>query len=83
MAIKNRVGRLEARAAKRPAQPCATCGAPVGWVPSLEVWNEAGEVLTARCPACGFGLNSEGRPMTALPSGSPRNILCMERLPPG
>jgi len=83
MALSARVKRLERTARERPAAPCRVCGSPLGWVPSLEVWNDAGEVLTPRCPACGFGLNSEGRPMTALPPGSDRKVIILHRLPAG
>jgi len=83
MRLHGRIARLERTVEARPPAPCHGCGAPIGWVPSLEVWNDQDEVLTPRCPACGFGLNAAGKPMHALPPGSPRRVIRLDRLPYG
>ncbi len=69
MSIHKRLERLE-RTTNARLEACGTCGAPIDGVPCVRAIRGDGTPLQSECPACGFPLNCDGRPMSALPPGS-------------
>jgi len=71
MALKTRIGRLEATtaAARAPSARCPSCGTPAGWKPLFDVVGEDGRSVMGGCDACGVALGDNGRPLFAVPPG--------------
>lgn len=83
MELSSRLKKLEKTVRERPPAPCAECGAPTGWVPTLRLVNYDGADLRPTCTLCKFPLMSNGRAVSALPPGSVQRRVILHELPAG